>query len=442
MLIKLALFSLLAILARPSQQQQQNFPVSPEHTLNALYEQLNSKAQVFADVQPSKKFSNLAEAIAASEKLFEAVKQQQTLPSLTVGLSVRNKTVFSKAWGLADLENEIPAQVNTTYRIASISKSFASLVLGTFVDQGLAKYSDPLSKYLKPADYPAKSFAGHHVEITLGQLLSHTAGEPVTALPDISTLIYPEVQNITASIRPLNRAPLTFAPGTNFNYSNYGYQLIGAVIEQVAKKPYPQLLAEFFARHGMKGSAIDTGRALVHHIARYYRPESETKKNHNVPTALIDGLLMANGWWAAGGVLSTVPDLLRYGNLLLDVTKGRPGSVITNATLNQIWTSRTDGLHLETFPPGFGYGYGWVVVDLGKLPPSTNSTPPAVAALKAYRHKHFRWHNGGLMGTSTYLAVYPEEEAVVVALTNRGEAQPALMQATMQTMENVYELVK
>ena len=117
-------------------------------------------------------FHNLSEALAASEKFIEAVIASEGLPSLSVSFSVKGKKIFEKAYGYADLENKVHAGPDTKYRMASISKTFTSVLLGTLVDQGKIKYDDLLEKHLSAAVYPPKSFpAGHRVNITIGQLL-------------------------------------------------------------------------------------------------------------------------------------------------------------------------------------------------------------------------------------------------------------------------------
>src|SRR5699024_6273473 len=126
---------------------------------------------------------------ADSVKTIVQLKETFQMPSLTFGFAVRGKPILERAWGYLDLENSVPATTDSIYRLASVSKSFTSVIFGRLVDQGLVKYSDPLSLYLKPEIYPPKTWAGHPVNITLNQLLSHTAGEHLTALADFDTYV-------------------------------------------------------------------------------------------------------------------------------------------------------------------------------------------------------------------------------------------------------------
>ena len=107
--------------------------------LNTFQQRPFHQDQLYAaleDAEVAKKFHNLSEAIAASEKFVTTLKDMFNLPSLVFGISVRGKTIWSKSWGSADLENQVNATLDTSYRLASISKTFTSVLIGTLVDQG------------------------------------------------------------------------------------------------------------------------------------------------------------------------------------------------------------------------------------------------------------------------------------------------------------------
>ncbi len=148
---------------------------SPPPVAGPLLSSPLSDGQFFSSLSSSaasSPFHNLSEALAASEKFIEAVIASEGLPSLSVSFSVKGKKIFEKAYGYADLENKVHAEPDTKYRMASISKTFTSVLLGTLVDQGKLKYDDLLEKHLSASVYPPKSFpAGHRVNITIGQLL-------------------------------------------------------------------------------------------------------------------------------------------------------------------------------------------------------------------------------------------------------------------------------
>src|SRR5699024_5034281 len=117
--------------------------------------------------------------------------------------------------------------------------------------------------------------------------------------------------------------PLQYKPGTNFGYSNYGFQLVGAVIESITGKPYPVVANEFLQKHGLHSSYTGNLSVIIHDIARYYFSNNTHNPKENLNTAPFDELIYVQGYWPAGGYMSTVDDLLHYGQLLIDSYKGR-----------------------------------------------------------------------------------------------------------------------
>src|SRR5699024_10773517 len=105
------------------------------------------------------------------------------------------------------------------------------------------------------------------------------------------------------------------------------------------------------------------------------------KNFQNIPGSIIDELFIQGGYWSSGGLMSNVPDLLRYGQMLIDTYKGRNSNLVSQEILKQMWTSRTSDLlgdHSQ-YPPGTNYGYGWVISDFTKEP--------------TLKHRHMIWHN-------------------------------------------------
>lgn len=106
--------------------------------------------------------------------------------------------------------------------------------------------------------------------------------------------------------------------------------------------------------------------------------------------------------------------------------------MLTKETLSQIWTSQAETLRGN--PRETGYDYGWAITDL--------HNQSSINSVQEFKHHNIRWHNGGLLGATTFFVIYLEEEVVGVAFTNKSEAQGGLMIATMQAVENVYDFVK
>lgn len=209
-------------------------------------------------------------------------------------------------------------------QLASVSKSFTSTILGTLVDKGLVHYDDPLSKYLSESIFPAKKWKSEPVNITLRNLLCHSGGVHVDSedfLEGLRTVFI--AKNVTQTVGQWKDVPLQFRPASHFNYSNYGFQLLGAVIESVTGMPYPQVAEAFLHKAGLHSTFLGNMSVLLHDIPRFYTALDVNNLKENVPTLPFDELLFVEGQWPAGGYISTLDDLLAYGKLLIDSYKGR-----------------------------------------------------------------------------------------------------------------------
>lgn len=163
------------------------------------------------------------------------------------------------------------------------------------------------------------------MNITLRNLLCHSGGVHVDSedwLAGLRTVFI--ARNVTETVEKFKNEPLQFRPASHFNYSNYGFQLLGAVIESVTGKPYPQVAAEFLRTAALHSTFIANMSVLLHDVPRFYTALDVNNLKENVPTLPFDELFFVEGQWPAGGYISTVDDLLAYGQLLIDSYKGRP----------------------------------------------------------------------------------------------------------------------
>jgi CubicO group peptidase (beta-lactamase class C family) len=148
------------------------------------------------------------------------------------------KVIYSKGFGMANAEKDLPNKSSTKFRIGSVTKQFtAMLIVQLAADKKLDLHA-PISKYL-PA-YPKKNGD----LITIHHLLTHTSGIPnFTDFPG-----FQEAQGKSYQpeelVRLFSDSALEFKPGSTFSYSNSGYILLGYLIEKITGKPYEQVLQE------------------------------------------------------------------------------------------------------------------------------------------------------------------------------------------------------
>ena len=150
------------------------------------------------------------------------------------------KTVYQRSLGWADVENQIPATAETQYRIGSISKTFTAVLVMKAAAEGRLSLNDPIAKYFPDAQIPNAE------QVTIDQLLQHRSG-----LVDIVNdrtfeylTYYTTPQTRQQILERVAAAGTNFQPGSEFRYSNTGYNLLGYILEDVWGKPYAEIVNE------------------------------------------------------------------------------------------------------------------------------------------------------------------------------------------------------
>jgi CubicO group peptidase (beta-lactamase class C family) len=162
------------------------------------------------------------------------------------------KPVFSRAYGFADRGRKIPNTLSTPFLVASVSKLFTGLAIGQLVEQGKLSYDDPLSKFLP--DFPDRESAK---KIKIKHLLSHTAGLGDYTATKAYYGSLDRLVTVQALLDVADREPLKFEPGTNWDYSNTGFAVLGRIIEIVTGEEYYDYVKKnVFARAGMKSASF------------------------------------------------------------------------------------------------------------------------------------------------------------------------------------------
>jgi CubicO group peptidase (beta-lactamase class C family) len=165
--------------------------------------------------------------------------------------------LFSKSYGYANLEWDIPNSPSTKFRIGSITKQFTAASILLLEERGKLSTTDLLSKYLPDAP---SSWS----KITLFHLLTHTSGIPdIEKLPDYPTW-EPFPSPVAKTVARFYDRPLEFAPGERYRYSSSAYIVLGYLIEKLSGESYEEFLQKnIFAPLGMKDSGYDSTSAIV-----------------------------------------------------------------------------------------------------------------------------------------------------------------------------------
>jgi CubicO group peptidase (beta-lactamase class C family) len=282
--------------------------------------------------------------------------------------------VWSAGFGMADLEQRVPVTTTTRFRIGSVSKALTSVAIGRLVEQGRLELDAPVQRYVP--GFPLKRYP-----VTVRQVAGHLAG--------IRHYREGEFENqrhyptMTEGLVMFAADSLLFEPGTAFEYSSFGYNLLGAVVEAVTGEPFPSYMARaVFEPAGMTHTTAEHPDSIIPDRGRYY---SRTDSAGPV----INAVYVDNTYkWASGGFLSTAEDLARFGDRLLR------GKLLKPETVELLWTSmRTVGGEATE------YGIGWTV------------------ERDSVGRRRVR-HSGGSMGATAHLIIYPEHRVVVALVVN------------------------
>jgi CubicO group peptidase (beta-lactamase class C family) len=179
-----------------------------------------------------------AAAIQADEidDLVNAQIKKRHIPGLSLAVLRDGKVIKAAGYGLANIELNVPATKDTVYEIGSISKQFASEAVMLLVEDGKLALDDPINKYL-PKNAPDSWKA-----ITIRQVLNHTAG--LKDWTEIKEFSYRREYTAEEFIDLIKGAPLQYAPGMSWAYTNTGPPLLGMVVEKASGKPYEEFVAE------------------------------------------------------------------------------------------------------------------------------------------------------------------------------------------------------
>ncbi len=282
--------------------------------------------------------------------------------------------IWSEGFGLADVEQGVPATPLTRFRVASISKPLTSIALGLLVEEGKLDLDAPIQRYVP--DFPVKRWP-----ITTRELAGHLAG--IRHYRDNEMENVRHFDTVHDGLAIFAADSLLFEPGTQYAYSSYGWNLISAVIEGASGEPFlPYMARRVFGPAGMTRTEPEFNDSLIPFRSRFYVHADSTAPARNAP--YVDNSYK----WAGGGFLSTTEDLARFGRKLLE------GKLLRPATRDLLWTSQhtADGK-----PTGYGLGWRSGVDDAGR-----------------------RWvgHTGGAMGGTGNLLIFPEQHLVIALLVN------------------------
>ena len=320
-----------------------------------------------------------AQAIGKARWLIDSLMRARNIPGLSIAVSVDGAIVWSEGFGYADVEQRSPVTAGTRFRIGSISKPFTAAAMGLLYEQEKLDLDALVQQYVP--SFPEKPKG----KITPRLLAGHLAGVR-HYLPDGSdNFLTDRYDEVVDALELFASDTLLHAPGSDYSYSSYGWNLLSAVVQSAAGQPFLAYMRErVFGPLGMRNTVADhTDSIIVGRTGFYVRGRG----GYVINAPYVDNSYK----WAGGGFLSTPEDLLRFAHAHLF------GGLLRPETVQLWWTSQRDGAGDET-----GYGIGWRVGE--------------------WNGRRTVGHGGGSVGGNCRLVIFPDERVVLAVTTNISRA--------------------
>ena len=307
-----------------------------------------------------------------------------SVPGVSVAVVQDGELVWSAGFGMADLENFVPATSFTLFRLGSISKPITATAILQLAERGKLDLDAEVQKYC-PA-FPKKEWP-----ITTRELLGHLGGirhynpDGKGDIPEDSAKHFASMEE---SLQIFAGDPLVAKPGTKFHYSTYGYTVLGCILEGAAAEKYVDYVKEnIFEPAGMAETQADNFFTIVPHRSRWYHKD----KAGVVQNA---GVLDSSYKIPGGGLISSADDMARFEIATM------ANKLLKPTTRDVMWTPQqaADGSHN-------GYALGW-------------------GTQKKYGLALVE-HTGGQQGTSTSIILVPARRAGIVVLANMDNVDSA-----------------
>jgi CubicO group peptidase (beta-lactamase class C family) len=343
--------------------------------------------------------AKLATAFAEIDRMFAGFAKSAHVPGAAWGIVIDGELAHSGAAGVRDVATNAAVDADTVFRIASMTKSFTAMSILKLCDEGKLSLDDPAERYvpeLKGLRYPTTDSP----RITIRHLLTHSEG-----FPEDNPWGDRQLSESDEELSRMMRAgvPFSNAPGISYEYSNYGFAILGRIVARVSGKPYDEYVSQNILQPlGMASTTLHPSRVPANRRAVGYRWEDERWKE--------EPALPHGSFGSMGGMLTSIRDLSRYVSVLLDAWPPRDGpetGPIRRSSLREMqqpWRpsgmrvvrdSSTNATHLTST----SYGYGLSVTQ-------TCDFRAMVA------------HSGGLPGYGSIMRWLPDYGVGIIAFGN------------------------
>jgi CubicO group peptidase (beta-lactamase class C family) len=275
-----------------------------------------------------------ADALQSFERFVAERMAYDRIPGLSVGF-IKADFTWARGFGWADVENQSPAKPESSYRLASVTKTITAVAILKLAEDGKINLDAEIQAYVPY--FPRKKWP-----VTVRQLLGHIGGISHYRNDAVEGHIR-DPKNTRQALAIFQNFNLIAEPGTKYNYSSYGYNLLGAAIEKASGLPYGEFIrTRILEPLGMSDSRLESPLEIIPNRVRGYQIVKGELKN----SEYVD----ISSRFAAGGTRSTVLDLLKYARGIMD------GRILKDTTWREMFSPLSLRSGVLT-----GYGLGWGV---------------------------------------------------------------------------------
>jgi CubicO group peptidase (beta-lactamase class C family) len=298
------------------------------------------------------------------------------IPGLAVAVLRDGKPIKIRGYGAANVELEAPVTPDTVFPIASVTKQFVAAAVLLLEQDGKLAVDDRIGAYLDNAPEA-------WTQITIRQLLNHTSG-----IADVWNDLHADRRAPTTPekiVQLVGAVPLTFAPGTKWNYSNTDYIVLAMIVKKISGVPFEAFLQQrIFTPLGMTRTRLyDPDNVIRGRAAGYERRDGALHNAEYFDPSFAQG--------GDGGLLSTANDLARWAAAL-------DGDGILNAKSREMMWSGALLANGTTHP----YGFGW--------------------ELRSANQHRWIYHSGSRPGAAAVVSRFPDDRLTVIVLANLSHA--------------------
>ncbi|CAM4230661.1 CubicO group peptidase, beta-lactamase class C family [Pedobacter westerhofensis] len=374
---------------------------------------------VFTD---QNRLQKIAVAFPVIDQLYKEYAEKNHIPGMVYGIVMDGKLVHTGNTGYADIAHQVPANPESDFRIASMTKSFTAMAVLKLRDEGKLKLDDPVGMYIPEMQnmkYPTKDAS----EVTVRHLLTHAAG-----YPEDNPWGDRQLADTDEELLAIYQKGVSFSndPGLGYEYSNLGFATLGYLIKKVSGIPYQDYITENILKPlGMTHTYWEYTKVPKEQLAHGYRWINNGWEEQP--------LLHDGSYGAMGGLITTIEDFSKYMALHLSAWPPRDDQELGPVKRSSVREMQ----------------YPWNIYALnantktaeGVLCPTVNAYAYGIRWTKDCNDRITIGHTGGLPGFGSQWAVMPEYGIGIVAFANATYARAGIINTqALETLLSVSAL--